>query len=333
MSNLETSGSHSLDKLRGRSRTTQSEATKLAVIVGAAVGAWFYEHINPNKQSQNTHPNIAAATQTLEPHAAQLDHQEDEHLSQEEIDAMFESELQHDFFKDPQEWMAKHGEKARDLFEKIEGGDLVCIDDGIQNDDDGIVHEAGAGILFKSDQYKNIDHRRHAYKYELAEQDVVITEVTSHEGCGAAAMAAKAAGFEGDPDEFGKMWAQQLAKDLHVPHRHISAKEMERPSSLHNVTAILYCAGNTPDYKDTGLPQMMNISRGALGNSEHALTELKVAIQILRGKHGFGERFTKEKPLRIVVPSIQREPELSEQAFQEALQAAEGNDWIQVIRL
>ena len=77
----------------------------------------------------------------------------------------------------------------------------------------------------------------------------------------------------------------------------------------------------------------MKINRGAIGDDAHAAAELSLGIKILEGDHGFGKRFTKDTPCRIVVPFVEREAKISEQAIAEARHIAKGREDLKVIVL
>jgi len=251
-------------------------------------------------------------------------------LTPNDIQRLFHEAMQHKFLQDPAAWLQAHGERFRTLLEKRGTGCLCCIDEGVQDAHENGIHEAGSGILYERDRYRSRGDRMRAYANNLLATRAEITKVTSHAGCGAAALAAKEAGYE-DADGFGKDWSAELSNLLRVTHEHIESKSMDRPAHFHDAVAILYSPGGTPDYRKTGMPKAMNISRWAIQDNGHAQGELALATQILRGAHGFGERFTKENPLTIIVPQMESARDLSIMAEKEAQAVAERNDWIRVV--
>lgn len=163
-----------------------------------------------------------------------------------------------------------------------------CIDEGTP----GGLHIAGSGILLNPERASGI--------FKRAQAD----GVTSHKECGAAALAfAKLPPEEqakyGNAEAYGVQFAQALARHAHVPYKgHLV--DLERPSGLHTARIIYYDGtGRFNCNSVPGLPKGFVISRRFLP-SAYAKEEVKVAIEIALGSHGFGSHITKEAPLVIV---------------------------------
>jgi len=151
-----------------------------------------------------------------------------------------------------------------------------CIDEGTP----GGIHIAGSGILLS--QEKAIEYLNNAKA----------SGITSHEGCGAAALAGK------DAIE----WAKELSKKSGIPYvGHITAQEMNRPSEMHDARVVYYDGVGDFDYNSVNdLPKGFIISRKYI-EKDYALDELGVSVDIAQGGHGFGDLFTEENPFHIIV--------------------------------
>ena len=162
---------------------------------------------------------------------------------------------------------------------------IRCMDEGTP----GGKHSAGSGIL------------REKSEVIQAFRDAGITEVTSHDGCGAAKLYAKAKGLdESKGDEYGKEWSEALAKELGVPYRHISFEEMKRPKEFH-ISRVAYYDGTGKFDWNIGkdFPPGFIISRKIQSDSD-SLAEAGVSLNIAFGDHGFGDLITEENPFIIV---------------------------------
>ncbi len=185
-----------------------------------------------------------------------------------------------------------------------------CIDEGTP----GGLHLAGTGIL-------------------LPEQEAVriltamgVDGVTSHSGCGAAGMAARAQGYSGDVEQFAQQWAQQMASLTGVPYRgHIPMSDMRRPHDFHNAIAAYVDTTGSFDYAQAPeLPPGFVISRGLIP-PEVAAAETRVAVDIAFGGHGLGKgRFTQEHPFMLVHVADPRRPMPEVQRELQEIQAAYG---------
>lgn len=100
---------------------------------------------------------------------------------------------------------------------------------------------------------------------------------------------------------------------------HIAAEEMERPAAFHIARVVYFDAmGGFNPNKEVGLPTGFVIERKFVP-AEYALAELKVAINIAFGDHGFGALFTKENPLVIIILAGTTEMENIKKEITEAI--------------
>lgn len=162
---------------------------------------------------------------------------------------------------------------------------LKCMDERTP----GGIHLAGAGILLGL--YNAVDFVKKAK----------INKVTWHKECGAVALALQKRGERPTPDEIdekAKEFSENLAKEAGVD---VEEEIMQGEISFHAARAIYF--DNTGEFNVTEeLPAGFVISRKYL-NKEYAQEELKIAISIALGDHGFGELFTVEQPLLIIAVS------------------------------
>ena len=201
---------------------------------------------------------------------------------------------------------------------------LCCIDEGVFNIEDKSrkMALAGSGILFPANSWQERLNR-------VAELCINrgIKDITSHEGCGAAGLAWQNDGGETDTgfksaDEYGKKWSKELSHTINqklaeadktndVKYQHVNKSEMIRPPEFHDARAIWFDLTSKfhPDAAKR-LPKGFLIDYGITrdeGKNEeekgYSFTELKVAVGIAFGDHGFGNKFTTENKFIIVVIS------------------------------
>lgn len=187
---------------------------------------------------------------------------------------------------------------------------VVCMDEGTAHKDYGGENKfclAGSGILFPANSEED-----RIQKVAQLFVDLGISEVTSHDGCGAAGLAYKR-DFPGtNPtaeqiENYAKNWSKMVSEEMgrlghEENYSHILAEEMERPAEFHVARVVYYdgIGGFNPN-KEIGLPMGFVIERKYL-SADYALEELKVAINIAFGHHGFGEaRFSQALPF-IIIP-------------------------------
>lgn len=182
----------------------------------------------------------------------------------------------------------------------------TCIDERIPG---GKVRLAGSGILLSGGA-------------EQAAELLIaagVKEVTSHEGCGAAALAAKQA-HAPDANVYGQEFAKRVAALMSqkigypVRHRHIAAAEMRPPKDFYSHTEISKSPGHHPAqavyYDFTGgfnptkvpeLPLGFVSSRRYVG-PETATHDAQLAVKIALGAHGLGkDYFQNGRQVRVII--------------------------------
>jgi hypothetical protein len=171
--------------------------------------------------------------------------------------------------------------------------EATCIDEGIGH---GRLRVAGSGVLLLVEEAVECMQRA----------DVSI--VTSHAECGAAGIAyRKAKGLRADEsvrqedvDAYAIERVKDIAARAGIEHRHIPFEQMDRPSGLH-IARTVYVDG-TGRFQPRGiarLPRGFVVSRRYLG-AETTLHDVRLALSIAFGNHGFGSRFTPENPMVLV---------------------------------
>jgi len=159
---------------------------------------------------------------------------------------------------------------------------LKCIDERTP----GGVHLAGSGILLGVE--KAIAFIRTAK----------IDKVTWHNQCGAVALYLKNQGQSptGEKiDETARKFSETLAERAGAV---VEEEIMQGETSFHGARAIYF--DNTGEFNVAEeLPAGFVISRAYL-EKDYAQEELKIALSIAFGDHGFGELFTRAQPLLIV---------------------------------
>lgn len=163
---------------------------------------------------------------------------------------------------------------------------LRCIDEGMP----GGFHLRGAGVLHPFETVYEWLH------------DERLSGVTSHARCGGAALAARRLGLDpAKADAFGIEFATQVAAKLRVPYLgHVDA-EMKRPKGFHPARAI-YVDG-VGQFNPTALQKLpcgFTVSR-QIATADVAAEEVGFCIETAFGEHGFGDRFTRESPLLLLV--------------------------------
>jgi hypothetical protein len=218
-------------------------------------------------------------------HTEHMDHQHDHHeLAQEywareqaALDAIYSGGMQ------------KYAESLPDLSKAfdLKSRTIRCIDEGIKQDG---ISLAGSGILLDESEVLGTIAHAHA------------DGITCHEGCGAVALALKKAGKDpADADKVAQEWASQLAVRAGIPYKgFIRLADMARPPEMHIARTIYY--DGTGRLALSGAPELPKgfiISR-KYTNRHYAEHEIKVAIDIAMGDHGFGQLITEDQPLVII---------------------------------
>ena len=207
-----------------------------------------------------------------------------------------------------QEYFKKEFPDIKNAFlKKLEA--VVCMDEGCAHRDyngEGKLCLAGSGILYPA---SSEEERIQKVAELLVAQGII--DITSHEGCGATGLAYKRDFPGANPtpkqiEDYGKDWARKLAEEIgrmgyEEKYDHITAEEMERPKEFHNARVVYYdgIGGFNPN-KEVGLPMGFVISREFVP-AEYVVEELKVAVNIAFGHHGFGDLFSSEMPF-VVIP-------------------------------
>lgn len=179
---------------------------------------------------------------------------------------------------------------------------------------DGRIHEArlgraGMGIL------AGVEGAVSSIKNLFAEGKITGTLVIkSHDGCGAAGLVCKKLIAEGklpegySSDELGRKFAQDVVEALKsegydAEYGHTSSEEMD---GLHDERAIYFDGTDSLSIEGTDMPRGFVLSGFGFEDGE-TIEELKALCGIALGDHGFGERFTKENPFRVIVSAKDEE--------------------------
>lgn len=188
---------------------------------------------------------------------------------------------------------------------------VCCMDEGTVHKDingEDKLAFAGSGILYPA---SNEGERLEKVAKILIEREV--TDITSHSGCGAAGLAYRRDFPDADTHEnlaekieaYTKAWSDKLADKIrelgHPAERtHVLAEDMERPPEFHNARVVYFdgIGGFNPN-KEIGLPMGFVIERAYLP-ADYAAEELKIAVTLAFGGHGYGELFTPELPFEII---------------------------------
>ncbi len=221
--------------------------------------------------------------------------------------------------KGAQEFMSKERHPQIDKAFSLEVHCVCCMDEGTAHMERGSkLFMAGSGILYPAASW---DERLQAVADLFL--DLKITEITSHDGCGAAGIAFKRdGGKEGtgceSADEYGKKWCRDLQARMNeklqttqevegIENVHIHEYEMKRPKEFHTATvAWVDTTGEftKPDVLGEEIPKGFAINYHAFasgGMRDYPLSELEVAIKIAFSDHGFDKEFTKDHPFIIIV--------------------------------
>lgn len=186
---------------------------------------------------------------------------------------------------------------------------VVCMDEGTAHKDfngEGKLCVAGSGILLSANSES--ERLEKAAEFFIEHN---VKDITSHGGCGAAGLAYKrdfpdSAPAPVDIENYAIEWSRKLAEKINelgseAVHTHILADDMERPVEFHIARVAYYdgVGGFNPD-KIIDEPMGFVIERKFV-SAPYAAEELKVAVNIAFGHHGFGELFTAATPFIVVV--------------------------------
>lgn len=161
----------------------------------------------------------------------------------------------------------------------------------------GGVHLAGSGVLLGLEKAL-------LFAGQVEQKYGRLEAVTYHRDCGAAALVAKETG--GDPFALAKTFAEDFARSLDIEA--VYEVENEGWEGFHHERVVYYDGTGRFNWKGVkGLPVGFVISRAYLDfDIEYAKKELETALDIALkphngGGHGFGEMFTSELPLLVIV--------------------------------
>src|SRR3989338_248168 len=221
--------------------------------------------------------------------------------------------------KGAQKFMSKERRPQIDQAFSSKVNCVCCMDEGTAHMERGSkLFMAGSGMLYPAASW---DDRLNCVADLFI--DLHITEITSHDGCGAAGIAFKRDGREEGTgcrtaDDYGKKWCSDLQAVMDVRLKvqegiegiqnvHIYEHEMERPGEFHIARVVWFDATGKftkPDMLGEEIPKGFAINYHAfasLGMRDYPLSELEVAIKIAFSDHGFDKEFTKDHPFVIIV--------------------------------
>jgi hypothetical protein len=183
---------------------------------------------------------------------------------------------------------------------------ICCMDERIPFG----LHAAGSGMLLSE-----VDFAEYILK-------AVPDSISSHTGCGAAKLYAKAHGLPVEQaDQIAKDWAQKKAKELGLPYIHL---EIDKP--FHYARVCYYDGTGSFNYEGVeGLPAGFVVGRKNM-TKEASLAEVGVAINIIFGDHGFGpELLNLDNPFVLV--AIGKNLEEAERLKTELVDIASSCGW------
>lgn len=244
-----------------------------------------------------------------------------EHDHEQEIDWLWKKSEKSPFISDLME-----GEKVADIMERLDyrpafekrSKVLGCSDGRCQGHRLGL---PGDGILASPADQEELIKR-------LQVEGEGIDEVDSHADCGAAKLARKNTSPERLPigvttaEGLARYHAEEVARRLGAKCGHTEACDMS--GEVHNERAIYF--DGTGMANPEALPELpagFIYSGPALGMSEKRMkADIETLASIALGDHGFGKRFTKEKPLYVVISAKDEEQlrkltEIAEQAAEQ----------------
>ena len=192
---------------------------------------------------------------------------------------------------------------------------VCCMDEGTAHMNmEGKYALAGSGILYPAASREERLDKVADLLIELG-----VHEITSHDGCGAAKIACERDGLQTDgSDEYGKKWAEDLRRVMQeklagkheVAYRHIDIKDMTRPAEYHNARTVWFDGTGrfNPAVLGKKAPQgfVIDYKNDIHKNADedvkgYPFEELKVALTIAFGHHGFEKLFNQENPFVVVV--------------------------------
>lgn len=191
---------------------------------------------------------------------------------------------------------------------------VVCMDEGTaitsKSSPSKKLCIAGSGILFPAES-----ENERIEKVSEIFTSLSVKEITAHDGCGAAKLSILRDNPNCDPNSISdeeinrvshdwskKVFLEMQKSNPQTSFSYIPMEEMSRGPEFHNaVVAYFDFTGKfNPDFLGSNIPQGFVINPKVFGLA-YALEELRVAIDISFGHHGFGkELFNSEYPFTII---------------------------------
>jgi hypothetical protein len=195
-----------------------------------------------------------------------------------------------------------------------------CMDEGCADCGRRI---AGSGILIK-------DEDRGAFEDNC--RRLGVTEITHHEGCGAAGVYAKQIGSDRDPAALAEEFSKKTAAEYGTAESYIPAEEMSRPKEFHATRFAYYDGTGRLNLKnaDGRLPNGFVLTRGLYPKTGYAVAEAQLAFEIASGHHGFGELITANEPFEIIVVGSAEDPTMSLEALKKELEPLKADPRIKI---
>ena len=190
---------------------------------------------------------------------------------------------------------------------------LRCIDERTA----GGIHLAGSGILMKEEQLRK------------TLREAGVTSAWTHAECGAAKLYAQQNGLDiAKADDYARAFGENLEKNFGIKYNgHLDVA----PNGLHIARVAYYDATGNFDYQNiSGLPPGFIISRKFV-EAEYALIELRVAISIACGDHGFGQLISPASPFVIIPIADNKNSALSLDILIKELESVTANNPLVVI--
>lgn len=207
----------------------------------------------------------------------------------------------------------------REIFHRTDTR-VGCMDEGCV---DCGYRIAGSGILIK-------DEDRGAFEENCRKMGV--TEITHHEGCGAAGVYAKQIGSDRDPAALAEEFSKKTAAEYGSTESYIPAEEMSRPKEFHATRFAYYDGTGRLNLKNAGgrLPNGFVLTRGLYPKADYAVAEAQLAFDIAAGHHGFGELITANEPFEIIVVGSADDPAMSLDALMKELEPLKADPRIKI---
>lgn len=188
-----------------------------------------------------------------------------------------------------------------------ENGCLGCIDERLE----GVGWRSAGSLILMVENPENPKEIKNAA--ELVLKMGIIKEITSHDGCGAAMIAAQRHGIDlAKADEYSKNFIRAIANEAQITYRHISYQEMRR-FDFHDARICYYVDRGAFDPSKVKLLPGFVVIREI--NPEKAVKDVELAFAIASGaidsgKHSFGRLITEKNPFAVVLIA-QSEEELT----------------------